>query len=130
MIQTGGLCKNCGHEAKHHFMSFPEYSWVSEWCEVKNCTCEDYIDSKCENSIELEQLLFEEKNKKEQEEIFNIITKESFPNEYLYLSEDFITVGKNLQMAKGRACVDGVMYEFYYNYRNGINKYSIKRVIK
>lgn len=69
-------------------------------------------------------------NKKEQEEIYNIIIKESFPSTYIHFNEDFRDVGKGkLSFASGKVYVDGVMYEFYWNYRNGINKYTIKRSI-
>jgi len=44
MILSGGICKNCGHEAKSHHDSFPDYgAWVVESC--KECDCKDYKDS-------------------------------------------------------------------------------------
>lgn len=64
----------------------------------------------------------------EKEEIYNIISDESFPSEYIHFDEDFIDIGKGVSWAYGRASVDGKMYEFSWNYREGIEKYSIERV--
>ncbi len=43
MILTGGICKNCGHEANQHYDSFPEHGWVIETC--YKCKCDTYKDS-------------------------------------------------------------------------------------